>query len=502
MSESVDVVIIGAGVAGIGIAAHLQRRQPGMSYMILDRRSAVGGTWDLFRYPGVRSDSDLHTYAYSFKPWTDDQVLADGPSITRYIEEAVAEQGIGPQIRFGHEVEEAHWSSQDARWTIVARRGDDGERVELTVRWLVSAAGYFRYDAGYTPDIPGLDLFEGSVVHPQLWPQDLDYSGKRIVVIGSGATAITLVPALSGQAAHVTMLQRTPTYLMSVPGRDVAFQAAKRLLGPARAHRLTRRRNLWLDSLSYRAMRRFPSRATKLLLSSVAKHLPEGYEVDTHFRPPYKPWDQRLCAVLDNDLFAAVSAGRASVVTDRIREVTGSGIVLESGATLEADIIVTATGMDLMAMGGVQYSVDGEPLSVSDTVAYKSMMLSGVPNFVYLIGYTNSSWTLKVDSVAEHFCRLLSLMDEREVDYALPQAPDPSLPTAPLFGLTSGYVARAIDRFPKQGAVAPWLVKMDFRYDRRVLLDGPVGDHLEFGRAMATDATPRPIRAAIERLVT
>jgi monooxygenase len=476
-----DVVIIGAGVAGVGMAVHLQRRHPGKSYVILDRRERIGGTWDLFRYPGVRSDSDLHTYAYSFKPWIEDQAFADGPSIMRYLADTVDEHRIRDQIRLGHEVLEAHWSSQDARWTVVAQCG--GKRVELTARWLLSGAGYFRYDQGYTPEIPGLDRFDGAVVHPQHWPRDLDHSGKRVVVIGSGATAVTLVPALSEHAAHVTMLQRTPTYMVTVSNTDPVYHAAKRLTGPARAHRITRRKNLLVDDLVYRALRRFPARSSKLIRSAVAKQLPQGYDVDTHFNPPYDPWDQRLCVVLDGDFFEAVGAGRASVVTDRVREVIESGIVLESGANLDADVIVTATGLDLVPMGGLDYTVDGAPVSLNSTVAYKSMMLSGMPNFVYVFGYTNASWTLKVDLIAEHLCRLMSLIDEREYDYVVPERPDPELPTAPLFDLTSGYITRAIDRFPRQGTVAPWIARMDYRYDHRVLVGGPVGDHLRFGRA-------------------
>jgi len=484
-----DVVIIGAGVAGIGIAVHLQDRHPDKSYVILDRREEIGGTWDLFRYPGIRSDSDLHTYAFTFKPWTSEEALADGPSIMRYLEEAVAEHDIRRRVRFGHSVLEAHWSSEEARWTIVAERAD-GERVQMTARWLVSGAGYFRYDRGYTPEIPGLEQFDGTAVHPLNWPEDLDYAGKRVVIVGSGATAVTMVPAMSRNAAHVTMLQRTPTYMMTLPATDSIYRAAKRLFGPARAHRITRRKNLIRDDVSYRLIRRFPKRSSKIFRSLVARELPDGYDVDTHFNPPYDPWDQRVCAVLDGDLFEAVSAGRASVVTDQIKEVTRSGILLESGATLEADIIVTATGLDLIPMGGVEYTVDDRLVDLGETVAYKSMMLSGMPNFAYIFGYTNASWTLKVNFVAEHLCRLLSLMDERDYDFAVPERPDPALPTAPLFDLTAGYILRAVDRFPKQGAVAPWLAKMDYVYDRKVLVEGPVGDHLRFGREAPEGAGP------------
>ncbi len=495
----VDVLIVGAGVSGIGLAVHLRDKRPEKTYAILDARERIGGTWDLFRFPGIRSDSDLHTYAYDFKPWTDGKSLADGPSIMHYLQETVDEHEIGRHIRFGHRVTEACWCSDDARWTVRAEREPDGEMVEMTARWLLWGGGYFRYDRGYTPPIPGLDRFGGQVVHPQHWPQELEYEGKRIVVLGSGATAVTLVPELSRKAAHVTMLQRTPTYLIALPGTDPVYELSSRWLGPVRGHRITRWKNLRLDDLVYRLMRRFPSRSSKAIRSWVADRLPEGYDVDTHFNPPYNPWDQRLCVVLEGDLFEAIGEGRASVVTDRIGAVTETGIRLESGDMLEADIIVTATGLDLIPLGGLNYTVDGRPISLGDTITYKSMMLTGMPNFVYVFGYTNMSWTLKVDLVAEHFCRLLSLMDEREYDYAVPDAPDPRAPSAPMFDLTSGYIQRVVAQFPKQGATEPWTVKMDYSYDRRVLLEGPVGDHLNLFRAPeaqqpALDQAHEPVR--------
>jgi monooxygenase len=479
----VDVLIVGAGVSGIGMAAHLHTKQPSKTYALIDARDQIGGTWDLFRYPGVRSDSDLHTYAYDFKPWTDIKAFADGPSIMNYLQQAVEEHSITPQIRFGYDVRSAHWSSDDARWTIRAERRSDGEPVDTTARWLFWGGGYFRYDRGYTPEIPGLEDFGGRLVHPQQWPEDIDFAGKRIVVIGSGATAVTLVPALSKTAAHVTMLQRTPTYMLALPGTDPVYQLSSRLFGPARAHRLTRWKNLLLDDVSYRAMRRFPGRSSKILRSWVAKELPEGYDIETHFSPPYNPWDQRLCVVLDSDLFQAISEGRASVATDRIRRVTQAGMELDSGRSLEADIIVTATGLDLVPMGGIEYTVDGRQIDIGDTIAYKSMMLAGLPNFVYSFGYINASWTLKVNLVAQHLCRLLALMDEREYDYAIPDAPDPREPTAPMFEMTSGYIRRAVDHFPKQGSSEPWKIRMDYGYDRKLLLEGPVGDHMRFFRA-------------------
>ena len=492
----IDVLIIGAGISGIGAAAHLQSSRPATLYAILEARETSGGTWDLFRYPGLRSDSDLHTFGYAFKPWLGDRALADGPSILRYLRETITEYGIEQNIRFGHKVREAHWSSDDACWTVHAEQGPDATLVQITARWLFCAGGYFRYDRGYTPDLPGLEQFGGRVVHPQSWPEGLDYSNKRVVVVGSGATAVTLVPALCDKAAHVTMLQRTPTYVLSVPRVDPVHAIASAWLGRERAHHLVRWKNVLLDRLVFAGSRRYPARARKLLHWLTARELPGGYDVDKHFAPPYNPWDQRLCAALDGDLFRVIRDGRASVVTDRIRAVTETGLSLESGAMLEADIIVTATGLELLPMAGVTYRVDGHAIRLRDTITYKGMMLTGLPNFVYALGYTNASWTLKVDLIAQHFCRLLSLMDEREYDYTVPEAPPPHARTAPLIDLTSGYAIRGREMLPRQASVAPWALKMDYLHDRRVLLDGPVGDHLRFFRTRGA-VKPRASLAGI-----
>jgi len=474
----VDVLIVGAGLSGIGAAAHLTRNQPGKRYAILEARDAIGGTWDLFRYPGIRSDSDLHTFCYAFKPWIEDRAIADAASILRYVRETADEYGVTDRIHFGHAVREARWSSADACWTVVAQR--DGELVEWTARWLFCAGGYYRYDRGYTPEFPGAERFRGPVVHPQHWPDELDYDGQRVVVIGSGATAMTLVPAMAARAAHVTMLQRTPTYVVAAPAVDPIAKRLKRWLGPERSHRIARRKNVLLARAIYKASKRWPDRVRALIRAGTARALPDGFDVDTHFNPPYDPWDQRLCLVPDGDLFRAIRRGSASVVTDRVATFTETGIALESGTELEADVIVTATGLELLAFGGIAFAIDGAPVNLHETVTYKGMMLSGMPNFVYAVGYTNASWTLKVDLVCEHFCRLLARMDERGDVTCVPDSPPPGTPRRPILDFGAGYVQRAIDRFPQQGATAPWELSMDYLRDRKILLAGPVGDRMRF----------------------
>ncbi|HZQ32804.1 MAG TPA: NAD(P)/FAD-dependent oxidoreductase [Mycobacterium sp.] len=475
-----DVLIVGAGISGIGAAYYLQSRQPEKSYAILEARGATGGTWDLFRYPGIRSDSDLHTFGYEFKPWEDEDAIASADKILAYLRETAAENGIDRHIRFHHKVLGAEWSSADARWFVDVERTDTGERLTITANWLFSAGGYYRYDEGFTPHFEGRDRFRGKIIHPQQWPEDLDYRGKRVVVIGSGATAVTLVPAMAGDAAHVTMLQRSPTYIMPVPSKDTIANALQKVLGKHRGYALTRRKNMLKQRAVYRVCQRYPRAARRLIRYINAKQLPAGYPVDEHFNPAYNPWDQRLCAVPNADLFKAISDGKASVVTDRIVTFTERGIALESGAELEADIIVTATGLNLQAFGGLNLSVDSEPVNLPDTVAYKSMLLSGVPNFAFVFGYTNSSWTLKVGPLCEHFCRLLAHMDAHGYDTCRPEAPS-GLATRPLLEFSAGYVQRAVDQLPRQGADGPWQMVMDFRRDVEVLRNGPVTDeHLTF----------------------
>jgi cation diffusion facilitator CzcD-associated flavoprotein CzcO len=399
-TEHVDVLVVGAGLSGVGAGWYLQDKCPWATYAIFEARDAIGGTWDLFRYPGIRSDSDMFTLGYSFRPWDGEKSIADGASILRYIEDTAAESGVDEHIRFRTRVVAASWSTDDAVWHVTAERVDTGERFELSAGFLFSCTGYYRYDHGYTPEFEGTARFTsagGTIIHPQAWPDDLDYAGKRIVVIGSGATAVTLIPSLAETAAHVTMLQRSPTYIASLPAKDPIADLLRKVL-PARMSGTAIR---WLKALvtqgSYQASKKWPGAVKKLLKAGVARQLPKGYDVDTHFSPRYDPWDQRLCVVPDGDLFTAIREGRASVVTDRIDTFTETGLRLESGAELEADIVITATGLELLFLGGMQLSVDGEPVDVSHKLTYKGMMLEGVPNLAVAVGYTNASWTLKCD---------------------------------------------------------------------------------------------------------
>ncbi|HUR85945.1 MAG TPA: NAD(P)/FAD-dependent oxidoreductase [Solirubrobacteraceae bacterium] len=475
-TDHVDVLIIGAGISGIGAAWHLQDEHPGRSYAILEGRDAIGGTWDLFRYPGIRSDSDLHTFGYAFKPWTGDKAIADGDAIRAYVRETAEENGIDRHIRFGHKAVRAEWSSGQAQWTVEVERTDTGETFTMTAGWLFSACGYYRYDEGFTPELPGLDRFGGQVIHPQHWPEDLDYAGKRVVVIGSGATAVTLVPAMTGEAEHVTMLQRSPTYVIPLPSEDVIANSLRRVLGPRRAHHLTRRKNIWLQQRTYRLSQRRPKLVRRIIRSVQRGALGRGYDLDTHFTPRYDPWDQRLCVVPDGDLFRVLREGAASIVTNRIETFTETGIRLESGTELDADIIITATGLNLLAFGGMQFVVDGREIALPDTLAYKGTMLSGVPNFAFAIGYTNSSWTLKVNLVCEYFCRLVAHLDARGHDACVPHVDDPDMATQPLLDFSAGYVQRSVDRFPRQGASAPWQLSMNYAADIATLRDGTIDD--------------------------
>ncbi|MDI3288025.1 NAD(P)/FAD-dependent oxidoreductase [Polyangium sp. 15x6] len=474
--EHVEVLIVGAGISGIGAAYYLQREHPSKSYAILEARGALGGTWDLFRYPGIRSDSDLHTFGYAFKPWESDKAIAGADAILAYLRETAAENGIDRKVRFHHKVLAAAWSSDDARWVVDIERSDTGERLTITCRWLFCAGGYYRYDEGYTPRFEGTERFGGRIVHPQHWPEDLDYAGKRVVVIGSGATAVTLVPAMAETAAHVTMLQRTPTYILPQPSEDAIANLLRRILPRDQAYRFTRRKNIAMQRAIWRFCQSYPRTARRLIRYINAKQLPKGYPVDEHFNPPYDPWDQRLCAVPDADLFKAIRGGRASVVTDAIETFTERGIELKSGRELEADIIVTATGLKLQVCGGIALTVDGAPVHLSDKVAFKGMMLDGVPNFAFAIGYTNSSWTLKIGLLCEHFCRLLRYMDEHGHTICRPEPRDPTMPTRPLLDFAAGYVQRSIHELPRQGDRAPWLMSMDYHSDTKLLREDSVED--------------------------
>jgi monooxygenase len=473
--KHLDVIVVGAGLSGIGAGWHLQDRLPGKSYAILEARADLGGTWDLFRYPGIRSDSDMHTLGYRFKPWTEEKVIADGPSILEYVRRTAREHGIDRRIRFHHRVERAEWSSANSRWTVEAERSDTGETVRLTCDFLWCCSGYYRYDQGYTPEFEGVERFAGPVVHPQHWPEDLDYAGKRVVVIGSGATAVTLVPAMAEKAANVTMLQRSPTYIASLPGEDPIAKRLRRVLPKRAVYAVVRWKNVLLQTAIYQLSRRRPDVVKKLIRRGVERALPAGYDVDTHFTPRYNPWDQRMCLVPDGDLFRAISRGEADVVTDRIESFTEGGLRLESGRELEADVIVTATGLSLLFLGGMELTVDGEPVDVSEKMAYKGMMLSGVPNCAFTVGYTNASWTLKADLTSEYVCRLLTHMQVHGYARCLPEA-DPSVSEEPLLDFTSGYVLRSLDRFPKQGSREPWRLRQNYVLDIRAIRRGAIDD--------------------------
>lgn len=484
MSDHVDVLIVGAGLSGVGAAHHLQAAFPGRSYAILEARDAIGGTWDLFRYPGVRSDSDMHTLGYRFRPWTQAKAIADGPAILDYVRATAAEAGIEEHIRFGHRVIRASWSSEAARWTVQAVHGT--ETVTMTCGFLLMCSGYYHYDEGYLPEFARLGDFRGRLVHPQHWPADLDYAGKRVVVIGSGATAVTLVPALAQTAGHVTMLQRSPTYILAMPTEDAIATRLRALLGTRRGYAVTRWKNVAITTLIYQLSRRKPEMIRGWIRKLAIGQLPAGYDVDAHFKPAYNPWDQRLCLVPDGDLFTAIREGRASVVTDRIATFTESGLRLESGAELAADIVVTATGLRLLAFGGTELAVDGRPVRLPETMAYKGMMLSGVPNFAFTIGYTNASWTLKADLVSEFSCRLLRYMDARGYDTAVPVNDDPSVTEQPLLDFQAGYVLRSIDQFPRAGSRKPWRLGMSYAHDVVTLRYGKIDDgSIRFSRRAA-----------------
>jgi monooxygenase len=497
----VDVVIVGAGLSGIGAASILKRDRPGTSLLILESRSAVGGTWDLFRYPGVRSDSDMSTLGYSFRPWTDARALADGDAIREYITSTVADEGLEPVIRLNHRVVSASWSSADSRWTITAVRtpvgGPEftesdprGERVTITCSFLQVCSGYYRYDTGYTPEIPGLESFEGRVVHPQKWPADLDYTGRRVVVVGSGATAVTLVPSMAERAEHVTMLQRSPTYIASVSSVD---RLADRLRGrmPARvAYGLVRAKNIAWSQFTYQFARRRPEAMKGVLRKAAARRLPADFAIDPNLTPSYEPWDQRLCAIPDGDLFTAIRRGRADIVTGRIQRVTPDGIELMGGGHLDADVIVTATGLNLLYLGGMRLVVDGRTVDVSKALAYKGMMLAGVPNMSMTIGYTNASWTLKADLVARYVARLLKFMDRRGYRSVTPRADSAVVAgeLTPLIDLAAGYVRRSIQSLPRQGERTPWRLHQNYVRDFLLLRTGRLTDSVQFG--FAGERTP------------
>jgi monooxygenase len=491
--EHLDVLIVGAGISGIGAAYHLQDRCPEKTYAILEAREDLGGTWDLFRYPGIRSDSDMHTLGYRFKPWTEAKTIADGSSILNYVRQTARDHGIEQKIRFNHRVLSAEWSTEDSRWTVQAERTDTGEMVRLTCGFLWTCSGYYRYDEGYTPEFPGVERFAGRIVHPQHWPEDLDYAGKRVVVIGSGATAVTLVPAMAEEAEQVTMLQRSPTYIATLPAEDPIANGLRRLLPDKAVYAIVRWKNVLLQMATYQLSRRRPALAKRLIRRSVERQLPAGYDIDTHFKPRYDPWDQRLCLVPDGDLFKAIRSGRAEVVTDQVETFTEGGILLRSGRELEADLIVTATGLNLLFVGGMGLAVDGREVEVPKALTYKGMMLSGVPNFAFTLGYTNASWTLKADLTSEYVCRLLNHMSAGDHSQCVPEVTDPSVTEEPVLDFTSGYVLRSLDKLPKQGSKEPWKLRQNYVFDLRSIRRGPIDD------GTMRFSTPAPRAEALEK---
>ena len=483
--NNVDVLIIGAGLSGIGAASHLEREAPNKSYAILESRGAMGGTWDLFRYPGIRSDSDMHTLGYSFKPWKHERAIADGPAILDYIRETAREYDVEKHIRYNHRATKISWDSSRALWTVsIEKQGASAGTISCN--FIYSCTGYYRYDKGYTPDFPDIEQFKGQVIHPQLWPEDLDYADKNVVVIGSGATAITVVPEMAKTAKHVTMLQRSPTYVVSRPGRDAFALRMDRWLPSRLAYLVTRWKNVSMQALIYQYSRRRPQKMKEFLLALTRRELSGKVDVDTHFNPKYNPWDQRLCLVPDSDLFRSLRRGTSSVVTDHIQRFTKTGIKLESGDLLKADIVVTATGLELLPMGGMEIEVDGKTMVLPDTLGYRGMMLSDIPNFVLAAGYTNASWTLKCDLTSEYVCRMLNHMDKKGFAYCVPRNRDPAMERVSFLDLASGYVDRSIDRFPKQGLKSPWKLYQNYLLDILSLRFGAMNDkELEYGKVKA-----------------
>ena len=476
ISGHFDVLIVGAGLSGIGAAWHLQKNCPGKSYAIVEARAASGGTWDLFRYPGVRSDSDMYTLGYRFRPWKDAKAIADGPSILSYIRGVASDHGIDRHIRYQNRVVGASWSTPDGRWTVELEHGPDKQRVFVTCGFLWMCSGYYRYEKGYVPEFAGIAGYKGRVVHPQHWPQGLDYTGKKVVVIGSGATAVTVVPSMAETAAHVTMLQRSPTYVVARPAEDPVANKLRRRLPLKLAYMLTRWKNVLMGMYFYQMCKRKPDKVKDLILGGVRQMLGPDFDVETHFTPRYKPWDQRLCLVPDADLFRAIRRKKVSVVTDQIETFTEKGIRLKSGAELEADVVVMATGLVLQPLGGARLVVDGRPVEPAKTLIYKGMMYSDVPNLASVFGYTNASWTLKADLVCEYVCRLLNHMDRKGYRQATPHNDDPTVTEEPWVNFSSGYIQRALAHQPKQGSKRPWKLYQNYVLDLLTLRHGSVKD--------------------------
>lgn len=481
-TEVLDVLIVGAGLSGIGAAAEIRRQFPGKTIVILESRDRLGGTWDLFRYPGIRSDSDMYTLGFKAKPWRKAKSIVDGPSILNYLQEMANESGVGPAIQYGKQVESADWSSTRCEWTVTVR-DREGNTHALRTRFMHLCTGYYSYTEAYRPNFEGEADFRGQIIHPQFWPENLDYTDRRIVVIGSGATAITLVPALAEKAAHVTQLQRTPSYVVNQPGEDPWARVLSKILPAAVVYPIVRWKHILLTSFFYRLARKYPRWFGQRLVELAAADLPKGYDVARHFKPDYNPWDQRVCAAPDGDLFQAISKGRVSIVTDTIERFVAEGIRLRSGETLPADIIVTATGLKVLPLGAIRLSLDGKPVNLADSMVYRGAMLSGIPNLVLTFGYTNASWTLRADLIAAYVCRLLGHLDRHGYQYAVPVR-DSSVGEMPFIDFNSGYVLRALEGLPKQGDRFPWRVHQTYLRDLGVTRYSRLTDPaLKFGRA-------------------
>ena len=481
--EHVDVLIVGAGLSGIGAGYHVQKYCRKRSYLILEGRDSMGGTWDLFRYPGIRSDSDMHTLGYRFRPWTNPKAIADGPSILSYINDTAKEFGIDKRIRFGHRVVHSSWSTADSKWTVEATRTDTGETVTLTCNFLFMCSGYYRYEAGYEPEFPGIERFQGRVAHPQKWTPDIEWANKRVVVIGSGATAVTLVPSMAKEAAHVVMLQRSPGYIVSRPAEDATATKLRRWLPAGLAYTLTRWKNVMIGLHFGKLALTKSNEMTQWMIGAVHAAVGDKIDVAKHFTPRYRLGEQRICAVPDGDMFEAFKSGRASIVTDEIETFTEKGIKVRSGEEIEADLVVTATGLVLTAMGNMKITVDGKPIKTNETFGYKGMMYSDIPNLASSFGYTNASWTLKCDLTCEYVCRLLNHMDRKGFRQCVPRNTDPNLMVWPWFASGAGYVQRAREIFPKQGVRPPWILYQNYILDLLALRFGKLNDGvMEFSK--------------------
>jgi monooxygenase len=467
----VDVIIVGAGLSGIGAGYHLQKQCPDKSYLILEAREQMGGTWDLFKYPGIRSDSDMHTLGYKFKPWRAEKAIAEGPAILEYINETARENNISKNIRYRHRVNKASWSSEKSLWTIGIQQGDDQEDIHYTCKYLLMCAGYYRYKEGFTPEFPGREQFGGKLIHPQLWPEDLDYKNKKIVIVGSGATAVTLMPVLAEQAEHVTMLQRSPTYMMSRPFVDKFANFLRKIMPEKWAYAVTRWKNITRGDWFYKRTRTSPDKVKEMIFDALRKELDADYDIEKHFTPSYDPWDQRMCLVPDGDLFVSLNSGKSSIVTDQIDTFTPAGIKLQSGKELEADIIISATGLNMVQMGEAEFEVDGKIIDFSKTWTYKGLMFSGVPNLVSTFGYINASWTLGADLTAEYFCRMINHMESdgyNQVTPALREQDQNMVPRPWIDDFSAGYMQRVMPLFPRQGDKAPWLNTQDYKADKKL----------------------------------